>query len=134
MFFAEQEKKWTILNYKLKEKIGYYKDLCKTLTENKNIGESRLEKINNILYSKKLTEENLNDHKTLINNLSNMLNEKRDSIYILKNDIENLKKELNLFVYGFEKIKLDSKVREKIKEIDINGLMNKINEELNHKM
>ena len=134
MFFAEQERKWASLTNKIKDKIEYYKELCTTLIENKNdLKESKIEKINDILFSKKLTVENLNDHKILINNLISLLNEKRDYTYILKSDVEIMNKELNVFVYGFDKLKLDTKIREKIKEIDIIQLRDNINSEMSHK-
>lgn len=133
MFFAEQERKWANLTFKIREKIGYYKDLCKTLIENRNKQNTKLDKINDILFAKKLSEENLNDHKTLIHNLINLLNEKRDQAYLLKTDIDIMNKELKCFVYGFEKIKLDEKIREKIKEIDVQQLTTNINEEMSHK-
>lgn len=133
MFFAEQERKWANITYKIKEKIGYYKDLCKTLIENKNKDNSKIEKINDILFARKLSNENLDDHKALIHNLIYLLNEKRDYTYILKSDIETMNRELNLFVFGFDKIKLDSKIRDKIKEIDVHHLLSNINEEMSHK-
>ena len=133
MFFAEQERKWANLTFKIREKIGYYKDLCKTLIENKNNQNTKIDKINDILFARKLSEENLNNHKSLIYNLINLLNEKRDQIYLLKTDIDIMNKELNYFVYGFDKIKLDPKIREKIKEIDVEQLVTNINEEMSHK-
>lgn len=133
MFFAEQERKWANLTFKIREKIGYYKDLCKTLIDNKNNQNTKIDKINDILFSRKLTEENLNDHKTLIYNLINLLNEKRDQIYLLNTDVEIMNKELNYFVYGFDKIKLSAKIREKIKEVDLKQLITNINEEMSHK-
>lgn len=133
MFFAEQERKWANLTFKIREKIGYYKDLCKTLIENKNNQNTKIDKLNDILFARKLNEENLNDHKTLIYNLIHLLNEKRDQMYLFKTDIEIMNKELNNFVYGFDKIKLDTKIREKIKEIDVQQLVTNINEEMSHK-
>lgn len=134
MFFAEQERKWANLTFKLKEKIGYYKDLCKTLVENKkNNDNTKLDKINDILFSKKLSEENLQDHKYLIYDFIRLLNEKRDYIYLLKTEIEIMQKELNLFIYGFEKIKLDNKIREKLKIIDVQQLLANVTEEMSHK-
>jgi len=133
MFFAEQEKKWANITFKIKEKIGYYKDLCRTLIDNKNSDNTKIEKINDILFSRKLSEDNLNDHKTLIYSLINLLNEKRDYTYLLKSDIEIMNKELNLFIFGFDKIKLDAKIRDKIKEIDVQQLLTNINEEMSHK-
>lgn len=133
MFFAEQERKWANLTYKIKEKIGYYKELCKTLIETKNNDNTKVDKINDILFSRRVTEQNLNDHKELIYNLIHLLNEKRDNTYLLKSDIDILNKELNYFVFGFDKIKLDPKIRDKIKEIDPQELLKNINEELAHK-
>jgi len=133
MFFAEQERKWANLTFKIREKIGYYKDLCKTLIENKNNKNTKLDKLNDILFARKLSEENLNDHKILIYNLINLLNEKRDQAYLFKTDIDIMNKELNFFVYGFDQLKLDTKIREKIKEVDIQKLITNIKEEMSHK-
>ncbi len=133
MFFAEQERKWANLTFKIREKIGYYKDLCKTLIQSNNNQNNKIDKINDILFSRKLSEENLNDHKTLIYNMISLLDEKRNQIYLYKTDIDIMNKELNYFVYGFDKIKLDSKIREKIKEVNIQKLLININEEMSHK-
>jgi len=133
MFFAEQERKWANITFKIREKIGYYKELCKTLIEKKNKGNNIVDKINDILFSKKLTEENLNNHKTLIYNMIDLLNEKRDNNYLLMTDIEIKNKELNYFVYGFDKIKLDENIRDKIKEINIQEMLTNINQEMSHK-
>ena len=121
------------MTFKIKEKIWYYKDLCKILIENKNNDTTKIDKINDILFSRKLSEENLNDHKTLIYNLIGLLNEKRDNTYILKTEIEIMNKELNFFIHGFEKIKLDAKIREKIREVDVHQVVTNINEEMSHK-
>lgn len=134
-FFAEQERKWANLTFKIKQKISYYKDLCKTLVANKSTGESNkiLDQINDILFSKKVSEENLNEHKNLIYNLISLLNEKRDYTYLLKTDIQIMQKELNFFIYGFDKIKLDDKIREKFKEVDVQQLVANVSEEMSHK-
>ncbi len=133
MFFAEQERKWANLTSKIKEKIDYYKDLCKTILETKERRENKLEKLNDILFQKNLTETNLNNHKTIIYNFIDLLNEKREDIYLHRSNMEIMTRELNLFVHGFELIKLDKNIREKIREIDWVNLYNNISKELSHK-
>lgn len=133
MFFAEQERKWANLTYKIKEKVDYYKDLCKTVLETKEKRENKLEKLNDILFQKNLTETNLNNHKTIIYNFIDLLNEKREDIYLHKSNMEIMTRELNLFVHGFDIIKLDKNIREKIREIDWVNLYNNISKELSHK-
>ena len=126
MFFAEQERKWANLTVKIKEKVDYYKDLCKTILDNKNKKESKLDRLKEILMQNKLTETNLNNHKTIIYNFIDLLKEKRDDIYLRKADVEIMTKELNLFVHGFDILKLDKNIRDKIKEIDWKNLYNNI--------
>lgn len=134
MFFAEQERKWANLTCKIKEKVEYYKDLCKTVLEHKEKKEeSKLEKLNDILFQRVCTKENLNDHKTIIYNLIDLLKEKRDEIYLHRSEIDIMKKELNLFVHGFDMLKLDNSIRDKIKEIDWQKLYTNISKELSHK-
>ena len=133
MFFAEQERKWANLTIKIKEKVEYYRDLCKTVLDSKEKKATLLEKLNEILFQKNLTDQNLNNHKTLIHNFIDLLKEKRDDIYLRKADVEIMTKELNLFVHGFDMLKLDKNIRDKIREIDWKELYNNIKKELSHK-
>jgi len=133
MFFSEQERKWSNLTLKIKQKLEYYKDLCKTVLQNKDKKENILEKLNEILFQNNLTEKNLQKHKSIIYNFIELINEKRDEIYLSKSEIDISKRELNLFVHGFDLIKLDKDIREKIREIDWKELYNNISKELSHK-
>ncbi len=133
MFFSEQERKWSNLTLKIKQKLEYYKDLFKTIIQNKEKKENIMEKLNEILFQNVLSEINLQNHKKIIYNFIDLLNEKRDEIYLNKSQIDIYKRELNLFVHGFDLIKIDKDIREKIREINWKDLYNNISMELSHK-
>ena len=56
LYFAEQEKKWILLLNKVQDKIRYYKDLCKVIIQQKNKHIEKIEFINEVLFSHKITE------------------------------------------------------------------------------
>jgi hypothetical protein len=58
IYFVEQEKKWTIAINKMKEKVKYYKELCKTIMQMKNQQIDKIEEINDILFTNKLSKGN----------------------------------------------------------------------------
>ena len=101
--------------------------------DSKDKKETKLEKLNEILFQKNLTDKNLDDHKTIIHNFIDLVKEKREDIYLSKANEEIMTRELNLFVHGFEILKLDRNIRDKIREIDWKELYNNISKELSHK-
>lgn len=133
IYFVEQENKWIIAINKMKEKVKYYKELCKTIMQMKNQQIDKIEEINDILFTNKLSKENLNNHKILIHNLLKMNNEKREEIYLVSSQKEILEKELRFWVYDFDRIKLNTEIRNRMKEINLPKLVNNIHDELSHK-
>jgi hypothetical protein len=133
LFFVEQEKKWTVITNHMKEKILYYTELAKAVNQQKNKHLTKIEAINDCLFANKLSLENLQKHKTLIKDLLNVINEKRDQIYLLTSENEILTKELKFWVHDFEKLKLDNSIRERLKEMDIKKTVYNVNEEMSHK-
>lgn len=133
LYFVEQEKKWTIVVNKIKEKIHYYKDLCKTVIQQKNRHLDRIENINDVLFSHKLTKENLDDHKSLIRDLLQLVNEKREQIYLLQSTSEILEKEIKFWVYDYDMIKLNPKIREEFTRYNVDKIIKNVDEELKHK-
>lgn len=117
----------------MKDKIHYYKELAKTVIQQKNKHLNKIEAINDCLFANQLSKKNLQDHKNLIKDLLNIINEKRDQIYLLKSDIEILTREVNFFVHDFDKLKLDENIREKLKEINVQKMVFNVNEEMSHK-
>ena len=103
----------------MKEKIQYYKQLCKTIVHLKNNQLNiKIEEINEILFTNRLTKgikifssENLDNHKGLIHDLLNLNSEKREEIYLIEAQKEILEKELKFWVYDFDKIKLSTELR-----------------------
>jgi len=92
-----------------------------------------LEKLNDILVSNKMTEENLNNHKTIIKALLTVINQKREEMFIMNSKVEIAEKELNFWIYDFEKIKANRKLREEISKINVDKLLNNLKEEVKHK-
>jgi hypothetical protein len=62
-----------------------------------------------------------------------MNNEKREEIYLITSQKDILEKELKFWVYDFERIKLNTEIRNRIKEINMPKLVNNIHDELSHK-
>lgn len=117
----------------MKEKINYYKELAKTVIQQKNKHLAKIEAINDCLFANKLSMQNLQDHKKLIQDLLNVINEKRDQIYLLTSENEILTKELSFWLYDFDKLKLDNDIRNKLKELNMQKLMQNVNDEMSHK-
>lgn len=117
----------------MKEKIYYYKELAKTVIQQKNKHLAKIETINDCLFANKLSVENLQRHKNLIKDLLNVVNEKRDQIYLLTSENEILIKEMNFWVHDFEKLKLDNGIRDKLKELNLNKMVQNVNDEMSHK-
>jgi hypothetical protein len=118
----------------LKIKINYFKELNRTFIKQNNKELSKIDKINDILFTHRPTKENLQDHKILINDLLILINEKRDQLYILESDKRTLEKEINLWITDFDKLKYVDKLRDEIKKIDVEKIRANINEEMNHKV
>ena len=111
VYFVEQEKKWLNILNTMKDKIKYYKDLCKIMVQQKEKHIDKIERINEVLLSNNLTRNNLDDHKKLIRDLLKINNEKREEIYLLMSNKEILEKELKLWIYDFDCIKLSTTLR-----------------------
>ena len=133
VYFAEQEVKFSSILTKLYDKIKFYKDLCKLVIQQKHKYLERIEEISDTLVSQRITFENLSSHKKLIQDLLNIINEKREEIYILQADNEILKRELSLYLIKFDTLKLDNEIRAKLKNIDKDSILKNIREELKHK-
>lgn len=117
----------------MKEKINYFKELTKTVIQQKNKHLRKIEKINDILFANKVSYENLQDHKVLIQDLLNVVNEKRDEIYLLTSEKEIMEKELKFWIHDFDKIKINNRLREKVKELNVEQIVKNISEEMSHK-
>lgn len=117
----------------MKNKINYFKELCKTIIQQKNKHLSKVEKINDTLFAKRVSEENLENHKQLIHELLNVINEKRDQIYLLTSEKEILENELKFWVFDFDKIKFAPEIKDKIKQINMEKLVKNVYDEFSHK-
>lgn len=133
MYFVEQEKKWTIILNQMKDKVKYYKDLCKLIIAQKNKHLNKIERINDVLFNRRLSVENLDDHKSLIQDLLKVVNEKREEIYLIRSRNEILNNELEFWLYNFEELKLNNLMRERMKNIDIKQIVKNISDEMAHK-
>lgn len=133
LYFAEQESKFSRVIAKLYDKIKFYKDLCKLIVQQKNKHLDKMEEISDVLVSQRVTYENLSNHKRLIQDLLQIINEKREEIYLLKADIEIMTRELNIFLIEFDQLKLDNDCRKKLREVDRKEIVRNIREEMKHK-
>ena len=132
-FFAEQDKKWIYVVSKMKERVKFYKNLAKTILQQKNKNIEHVEDINNVFFANKVTKENLQYHKNVISELLRLVNEKREMIYQLDAKVSILEHELNFWIYDFENIKLDNRIREKRESMNVTEMIGNINEEMKHK-
>lgn len=137
VYFAEQENKFGIIISNIYEKVMFYKDLCKLILQQKHRHIENIDYITDILVSQRISSNNLNNHKKLIKDMLQLINEKREEIYLLNSDKEMLQKELNLYLFDFERLKLDKDVRARMKDFNITNkktnILKNIKEELKHK-
>lgn len=133
IYFSQQESKWLIIINRFKDRISYYKNLCKLIIQHKNKHLDRVEKISDVLSQNRLSKENLEDHKNLIHDLLNCMNERRDTIYLLNSKIEILENELKFWIYDWDNLKLDPKFREKFKNFNFESVAKNVTEEMMHK-
>ena len=132
-FFVEQDKKWILTINKMKEKLNLYKNISKIILSQKNKNIESIESLTTILYTNKLTKENLDNHKETINKLLSMINEKREEVYQLEAKVSILKHELNFWLEDFEEIKLDKNLRLKKEKLNIEEMRKNVFDELKHK-
>lgn len=118
----------------MKEKINYFKELSKTVIQQKNKHLSKIEKINDVLFANRVTFQNLQDHKVLIQELLNVVNEKRDQIYLLTSEKEILEKEMKFWFHDIDIIKSNKRIREKFKELDLPKMVKCVKDEMSHKL
>jgi len=103
------------------------------IIQNKDNDVGILQKLNDILVSTNITQENLNNHKLMIQTLLNVINKKREEIFIMTSKVEIAEKELKFWIYDFDKIKSNKKIRDQISKLQVDKLRNNLNEELKHK-
>ena len=53
----------------------------------------------------------MNNHKKLIKEILNVINEKRDEIYLLQSSINTYEKEFKFWIYDFDTIKINVELR-----------------------
>ena len=136
IYYTEQEKNWLNVVEKLHKKIKYYKDLCKIVIS-KESSESKdiniLEKLNNILFSNRVTPENLINHKEIIKELINLINQKRGEVFLMKTEVEIMEKEMTFWICDFATLKTNEKIREEILKVNVGLIRKNLDEELKHK-
>ena len=117
----------------MKEKLNLYKNISKIILSQKNKNIESIESLTTILYTNKLTKENLDNHKATINKLLSIVNEKREEVYQLEAKVSILKHELNFWIEDFEEIKLDKNLRLKKEKLNIEEMRKNVFDELKHK-
>lgn len=153
-YFLEQEKKFNRTSQVLLNKINYYKELLVFIMNNNidkdneqndhdlNYVTNSSNKQNNVIsineiekiFSTNLTQtEKLNMMMTIFKRLTIQINQQRERIYILKSENEIKDKLLNIWIYGWDKLKLVSNIKTKLSSINIKDLNLKLSNEINHK-
>ena len=95
----------------MKDKIQYYKTLCKNIIQQKHKFIEKIESINEVLFANKITHSNLMQHKKLIQELISVINEKREEIYLMQSELDVFKKEIKFWVWNFDAIKINPEIR-----------------------
>lgn len=95
----------------MKDKVHYYKALCKNIIQQKNKYIEKIESVNEILFTNKVTLDNLMQHKKLIHELFSIINEKREDIYLMQSQIEIYQKEIKFWLWDFDTIKINPEIR-----------------------
>lgn len=103
------------------------------IIQNKEKNIDILERLKDIIVSTKLTETNLTNHKNIIHSLINLINQKREDIYMMNSKVEIMEKELKFWIYDFDKIKTNKKLRDEMAKIQVETILNNLNDELKHK-
>jgi hypothetical protein len=111
LYFIEQEKKWVSEIEKMRIKIQNYKNLIKLIFQQKTKHIEKVDTINEILFSHKLTTENLLQHKKLIQDLLSLTNEKREELYLKQSELEILEKDIRFWISEYDNIKINAEVR-----------------------
>ena len=111
LYFIEQEKKWVSEIEKMREKIQNYKNLIKLIFQQKTKHIDKVEAINEVLFSQKLTNENLQLHKKLIQDLLSLINEKREELYLKQSELEILDKDIKFWIYDYDNLKINAEIR-----------------------
>lgn len=132
-YFIEQDKKWITTIKEMKSRVKYYKTLCKIIIQQKNKHLKHIEEISEVLVANKPSVDNLRKHKELIENLLCIIQEKRDEMYLQNSEINTLKKELNFWIYDFDKIKINTDIREKMASLNKETILYQIDKEIGHK-
>lgn len=133
LYFIEQEKKNFSLKEKLLRKIKYYKNFIDFILNHNKTYFYDLDKVNDILLSTKVNKKNLAHHKEIIKVLFKLVNEQREKMYLLENDISNMEKELKTWIYDWDRVKRAKIFKDKLKELDIHKIAKNIQTELGHK-
>ena len=110
LYFVQQEKRNSFEKNRILDKIDFYRDLCKTLVS-RNPKIPSLETINNILFAKNVSLENLNNHKQLIENVLFLVKEKTEEVYLLTSEIEILNKELQYWIFDYKNVRHSKELR-----------------------
>ncbi len=132
-FLAEQDKKWIYVINKMKERVNIYKNLSKIFLSQKNKNIQIIENLTTILYSNKISKENLQNHKNIINQLIAIVNEKREEVYQLESKISILEHELNFWLVDFNDLKLDQNLRIKRQNMNLEEMRQNVIDELKFK-
>ena len=132
-FLAEQDKKWIYVINKIKERVNIYKNLSKTILSQKNNNLQNIEDLTTILFSNKISKENLQNHKNIINQLIKIVNEKREEVYQLEAKVSILEHELNFWIEDFNDLKLDQNLRIKKQNLNLEEMRQNIIDEFKFK-
>ena len=131
--FVETEKKWLHIMKEEREKIHFYRDLCKMIIFDHNKENESIAAVTDVIFNNQISFENLERHKKLINYLMRTNNEKKNEIYMLRSKVKTLESELTFWLYGYDDFKNDLETRDMYSSIDTEGIKRNIEKEFSHK-
>jgi RNA polymerase-interacting CarD/CdnL/TRCF family regulator len=116
------------------EKISYYRELCKMIVvlDDKQALHN-IDTINKVIFSTKLTESNLTNHKQVIRDLIKINSDKRNEIYALNTEKQILEKEINFWVYEYHTIRYNPSYREQLEKLNLDQIKKNLDIEFSHK-
>jgi len=133
-YFIEQERKNLLEREKLNKKIHYHKRFLDFILNEKDcVYFEDVDKINDVMSSQRVSQKTLTDHKTIVKTLFKHLNAQREQIYVLQSEVEIRDKELNTWIYDWQKLRRNPNFRRKLETLDISGIISEVHTEMSHK-
>lgn len=126
VFVGLQEQKYLMHYKQLVDQESNAKQLFSELIKHKFKNVEGLETILSTLIDDSVTKSNLHSHKAMIQDLIQKINTLKEDIYLKQSSIDSLNKEIRLWVYDFDRLKLDNEVKCMINKTQMKDILENI--------